>query len=137
MEFLLRLFVAAGLAADAIIHWEFAPDMASVEGGSIGGDDLFRAQAILAAAVGLLILVWARRWSYAVAFLVAASAVGALVLYYFVDVGAIGPIPEMYEPVWYKEKTISAVGEGIAAFAALIGFFVVKAAREDREQDAD
>lgn len=129
MEILLRLLVAAGLAADAIVHWEFAPDMAGVEGGSIGGDDLFRAQAIVAAVMGVLILAWARRWTYALAFLVAGSAFGALLLYYFVDVGALGPLPEMYEPVWYKEKTISAVGEGIATLAALIGIFVVGGGR--------
>jgi hypothetical protein len=124
MDILLRLLVAAGLAADAVVHWEFAPDMAGVQGGMIGGDTLFQAQAIIAAVAALLNLVWARRWTYAISFLVAASALGAVLLYYFVDVGAVGPIPEMYEPVWYKEKTISAAGEGIAALAALIGVFV-------------
>ena len=131
MEFLLRLFVAAGLAVDALVHWEFAPDMAHVEGGAIAGDDLFRAQAVLAAVVGVLVIFWARRWTYALAFLVAASAVVALLVYFFVDLGALGPFPKMYEPVWYREKTYSLVGEGVAALAAVIGFFVVKAARDD------
>jgi hypothetical protein len=108
---------------DAVVHWLYAPDMASVEGGSIGGDTLFYAQAVVAAAVGLLVLVWARRWTYAIAFLVAASALGAVILYYYVDLGALGPLPNMHEPVWYGEKTYSAVGEGIAALAAAIGFF--------------
>jgi hypothetical protein len=124
MRLLLRLLVAAGLAADAYIHWIFAPDMAGVEGGSIGGDTLFRAQAVIAGVIALLVLAWPRRWTYAIAFLVAASALGAVVLYYYVDIGALGPIPEMYEPVWYAEKTISAVGEGIAALAAAIGIIV-------------
>ncbi|MEW2353098.1 hypothetical protein [Spirillospora sp. NPDC029432] len=129
MGILLRVLVAAGLAADAIVHWRFAPDMAPGGGaapGTIAGDDLFRAQAIVAAAAGLLVLFWARRWTYAVAFLVAASAVGALLLYYFVDPGQIGPIPAMHDPAWYGEKTISLVGEGIAALAALAGFFTVR-----------
>jgi hypothetical protein len=97
--------------------------MAGVQGGSIGGDTLFYAQAVIAAAVGLLVLVWARRWTYAIAFLVAASALGAVILYYYVDVGALGPLPNMHEPVWYGEKTYSAIGEGIAALAAAIGLF--------------
>src|ERR671914_1938093 len=124
MRLLLRLLVAAGLAADAYIHWIFAPDMAGVEGGSIGGDTLFRAQAVIAGVVAVLVLAWPRRWTYAIAFLVAASALGAVVLYYYVDVGAFGPLPAMHEPVWYAEKTISAAGEGVAAIAALAGVFL-------------
>ncbi|WP_067466920.1 hypothetical protein [Actinomadura macra] len=122
MGLFLRLLVAAGLAADAIVHWRFAPDMAYVQGGSIDGDTLFRIQAAVAAVTAVVILTYARRWSYALAFVVAASAVGALLLYYYVDVGAIGPLPDMHEPVWYSDKTISLVGEGIATLAALAGF---------------
>src|SRR5512139_1334167 len=127
MGILLRLLVAAGLAADAIVHWRFAPDMTPSKNvsGVIPGDDLFRLEAIVAVVAGLLVLVWARRWTYAVAFLVAASAVGALLLYYFVDVGRLGPIPAMHDASWYADKTISLVGEGIAAIAALVGFFTV------------
>ncbi|MCQ0018258.1 hypothetical protein [Actinomadura madurae] len=112
MGLILRLIVAAGLAADAIVHWKFAPDMAFVQGGSIDGDLLFRIQAAVAGVVAVIILTYATRWSYALAFLVAASAVGALVLYYYVDMGALGPLPDMYEPVWYMEKTVSLAGEG-------------------------
>jgi hypothetical protein len=121
MGILLQVLVAAGLAADAIVHWTFAPDMAGVKEGQIDGDTLFRAQAIVAALSGVLVLVWPRRWTYAVAFLVAASAVGALLLYYYVDVGVLGPLPSMYDPAWYGEKTISLVGEGVATLAALAG----------------
>ncbi|HEU5155474.1 MAG TPA: hypothetical protein VFU43_00625 [Streptosporangiaceae bacterium] len=121
MRLLLRLLVAAGLAVDAYVHWDFAPEMAGVSGGGVGGDTLFRAQAVAAVAAAVLVLAWPRRWTNAIAFLVAASAFGAVLLYYFVDLGAIGPLPSMYEPVWYGEKTLSAVGEGVAALAALGG----------------
>ncbi|MEU8796236.1 hypothetical protein [Spirillospora sp. NPDC048819] len=134
MGLILRLLVAAGLAADAYVHWVFAPDMAFVEGGAIGGDLLFRVQAAVAGVVAVVILTYATRWAYALAFLVAASAVGALLFYYYVDVGALGPLPAMYEPVWYTEKTISVVGEGIAALAAAAGFLLVgRGKREDDE----
>ncbi|MGI5206368.1 hypothetical protein ACQEU6_32950 [Spirillospora sp. CA-108201] len=123
MGLILRLIVAAGLAADAVVHWTFAPDMAFVQGGSIDGDLLFRVQAAVAGVVAVIILTYATRWAYALAFLVAASAAGALVLYYYVDVGALGPLPDMHEPVWYLEKTISLAGEGGAALAALVGVF--------------
>ncbi|GLZ02852.1 hypothetical protein Acsp03_03190 [Actinomadura sp. NBRC 104412] len=136
MGVLLRILVAAGLAADAYVHWVFAPDMdpgPNAPSGVIPGDVLFQAQAIVAAVAGLLVLAWARRWTYAIAFLVAASAVGALLLYYYVDVGRLGPIPAMHDPSWYAEKTISGVGEGVAALAALIGFFTVNRNREDED----
>ena len=128
MGILLRVLVAAGLAADAIVHWQFAPDMAPGphSSGGIPGDDLFRAQAIAAAVAAVLVLFWARRWTYALAFLVAASAVGALLLYYSVDVGRLGPLPAMYDPSWYGKKTICLVGEGVATLAALAGFFTVR-----------
>ncbi|MQY05998.1 hypothetical protein [Actinomadura macrotermitis] len=135
MRIVLRVLVAAGLAVDAVVHWRFAPDMAGVQGGSIGGDVIFYAQAAVAGAVGLLVLFLARRWTYALAFLVAASAVGALLLYYFVRVGPLGPLPDMSEPVWYTEKTVSAAGEGVAALAALLGFWTAGRNRpEDRRR---
>ena len=133
MGIVLRLLVAAGLAADAVVHWRFAPDMApgpNTPADVIPGDDLFRAQAIAAAVAAVLVLAWARRWTYAIAFLVAASAAGAVLLYYFVDFGQLGPIPRMYDPQWYADKTISLAGELVAALAALIGFLTV---RRDRE----
>lgn len=133
MGIVLRLLVAAGLAADAVVHWRFAPDMApgpNTPDDVIPGDDLFRAQAIAAAVAAVLVLAWVRRWTYAIAFLVAASAAGAVLLYYFVDFGQLGPIPRMYDPQWYADKTISLAGELVAALAALIGFLTV---RRDRE----
>lgn len=133
MGLILRLIVAAGLAADAVVHWMFAPDMAFVEGGAIGGDLLFRIQAAVAAVVAVIVLTYGSRWAHALAFLVAASAAGAVVLYYYVDLGALGPLPDMHEPVWYLDKTISLVGEGGAALAALVGFFV--AGRGRRAED--
>ncbi|WP_433466313.1 hypothetical protein ACQPZP_03860 [Spirillospora sp. CA-142024] len=135
MGILLRLLVAAGLAADAVVHWRFAPGMAPgphTPSDVIPGDDLFRGQAVAAAVAGLLVLFWARKWTYAIAFIVAASAAGAVLLYYFVDFGQLGPIPRMYDPSWYSDKTISLAGEVVAAVAAFIGFFTV--GRGDRAE---
>ncbi|MFD0688131.1 hypothetical protein [Actinomadura fibrosa] len=128
MGILLRLLVAAGLAVDAWIHWRFAPDMApgkNAPSGTIAGDDLFRAQAIAAVVAAVLVLAWASKWTYAIAFVVAASAAGAVLAYYWWDFGRIGPIPRMYDPSWYSDKTISLAGEVVAALAALAGFFTV------------
>ncbi|RFU42067.1 hypothetical protein DZF91_08540 [Actinomadura logoneensis] len=118
--------MAAGLIADAVVHWRFAPEMRFVPGGSIHADTLFYAQAVVAAVVAPLVLAHARRWTYALALLVAASAIGALLLYSYVDAGAIGPLPNMHDPVWYAEKTQALVGEGVAGLAALAGLLTVR-----------
>ncbi|GAA4233770.1 hypothetical protein GCM10022254_37010 [Actinomadura meridiana] len=138
MGIVLRLLVAGGLAADAVVHWRFAPDMAPgphTPSGTIAGDDLFRGQAVAAAVAGLLVLFWARRWTYAIAFVVAASAAGAVLLYYSVDFGRLGPIPRMYDPSWYADKSISLAGELVAALASLVGFFTVHRSRNGGRED--
>jgi hypothetical protein len=43
-----------------------------------------------------------------------------VLLYRYVDVGSIGPIPNMYEPVWFGEKTHSAYAEGLVAVVWLV-----------------
>ena len=83
---------------------------------------LFWVQGAVAAVVAILVLVRPRRVPYLIAFLVAASALGAVLLYRYVDIGAIGPLPDMYEPVWYTEKVVTTVAEAVATLAAAIGF---------------
>lgn len=72
------------------------------------------------AALLVLVLPW-RRTAYVIAFVVAASALGAVVLYRYVDVGALGPLPNMYEPIWYGDKTNSAIAELVASVVAAAG----------------
>jgi len=62
---------------------------------------------------------FSRGYTAAFAFLVAAAGTAAVLVYRYVDVGAFGPFPNMYEPIWYTKKTVSAWAEGIAAVAAL------------------
>lgn len=45
-------------------------------------------------------------------------------LYRYVDVPAIGPIPAMYEPIWYFEKALSAAATGIGAAVAGAGLML-------------
>jgi hypothetical protein len=117
-----RVVVAAGLAVDVYVHWHLASGYDSVRGSAaphISQGQLFRVEAGLALIALVLVLLIPRRWPAAFAFLVAAGGVAAVVLYRYVDVGAIGPLPDMYEASWYGEKTLSAVAEAVAALAAL------------------
>ncbi|MEU6235980.1 hypothetical protein [Kitasatospora sp. NPDC047058] len=121
---LLRLLTAAGLAVDAYVHADLAGERDLV-GDDISQGTLFRIEAGAASFAALLVVLAATRVTWAVAFVVAASALGALLLYTYVDVGTLGPIPNMYEPVWYPEKTTAAVAEGVAVVTSLAGFLAV------------
>lgn len=122
MRIVIRLLVVAGLAVDAYVHAHRASDFRFNNDGWISGEWLFRLEALAAAAVALAVLIWANRLWYALAFVVATAGVAAVVLFSQVNIGAVGPLPTIYEPTWYAEKTVSLIGEAIAAVAALAGF---------------
>jgi hypothetical protein len=120
MGLILRLAVFAGLGVDAYVHFHLAGDTGHT--GTISESTLFWVQGAVAAVVAILVLVRPRPVPYLIAFLVAASALGAVLLYRYVDVGALGPLPDMYEPVWYTEKVVTTVAEAVATLAAALGF---------------
>ncbi|MGH3745754.1 MAG: hypothetical protein ACRDTP_12910 [Mycobacteriales bacterium] len=116
---LLVAVAAAGLAVDAWAHISLAADYDPVRSSALSQGDLFRAEGALAILAAVLLLLWPRRrWTAALACVTAAGGLAAVLVYQYVDVGAIGPFPNMYEPVWYARKTESAWGEGAAAVAA-------------------
>lgn len=118
----LTLVAAAGLAVDAYVHWHLAPGFDSLTGSGsphISQGQLFRVEGASALIALLLLLITRSRFAAAVAFLVTAGGLAAVLLYAYVDVGGLGPLPDMYDPTWYAEKTISAIAEALAALAAL------------------
>ena len=115
----LRIVVAAGLAVDAVVHLRLASEYQQAFPGGIGGGTLFRVEAVVAVVAAVAVLVRGNRGTYLFALLVAASAFVAVVLTRYVEVPALGPLPSMYEPLWFFEKSLSAIAEGIAALAAL------------------
>jgi uncharacterized membrane protein len=117
----LRVGTAAALVVDAVVHWRDAPfyDSSTV---TFSQGELFRIQAAVAIVVAVAVLVWPRRLVWLIAFLVAASAVGAVVLYTYVNVGSLAFLPDMYEPSWGPPgKALSAIVEGTGALLALGG----------------
>jgi len=121
-RWLLRLVVVAGLAVDAYVHWDLAPSLDTLVGSGnpeISMGQLFRVEAAIALLALVLFALRPVRWTTVIAFLVAAGGLAAVLLYAYVDVGAIGPLPNMDDPTWPTEKTLSAVAEGAAALAAL------------------
>src|SRR4051812_765913 len=106
MKLVLRLLVAAGLLVDAYVHLHLADQYDAVKTSSLSQGDLFRVEGIAALLAAVAVLVF-RRWvTDLVALVIAAGGVAAVVLTRYVDVGAFGPVPSMYEPTWYAEKTL-------------------------------
>jgi hypothetical protein len=107
------------LAIDAYVHFDLASAFAHVKTSTLSQAALFRAEGVVAILAAIGLLAHPRRWTAAFAFLVSASALVAVVLYRYVDVGAIGPIPNMYDPYWLPTgKWVSAIAEGVAAVAS-------------------
>lgn len=110
----LAVLAAAGLGYDAYVHLDLASGYDPV-GDTITQGALFRVEAGLAIAAAVAVLLSDHRLAWAFAGLVGLGGVGAVLLYRYVDVGAIGPVPNMYEPVWFTLKTRSAYAEAAVA----------------------
>ncbi len=109
---------AVGLAVDAFVHFRVAGGYDTVGSGITEGA-LFRLEGVLAIVAALLLIVRPNRITAAIAALVAGGGTFALLLYYFVNVGAIGPLPNMYEHVLYAEKSITLVAQAVATASAI------------------
>lgn len=131
----LRLVVAAALMVDAVVHLRLASGYQQSAPTGIGAGSLFRIEAAAAMIVAAWVILCGSRRAFMGALGVGLSAVVAVVLYRYVDIPAVGPLPAMYEPVWFFEKTVSAVAEALAAAAALVAL-VVSARRASRDRAA-
>jgi hypothetical protein len=128
----LRVGTAAALAIDAAVHLQNAAGYDAVKA-TISQGALFRVEAGVAIATALLVLVWPRRISWILAVLVAASALGAVLLYRDVDVGQLGPLPDMYENTWQVPgKLLSAWAEAAAVVLAALGLLTHRGAAPTR-----
>src|SRR4051794_24855545 len=106
----LAVVAAPGLGYDAYVHLHLAGDYDAI-GTTVTQGLLFRLEALVALAAGIAVLVSDRRLVWAAAGITGLAGVAAVLLYRYVDVGAIGPIPNMYEPAWYPEKLRSLYAE--------------------------
>jgi hypothetical protein len=127
MDLLLRKSLVGvtvvGLAIDAYVHLKLASDYDPVKA-TVSQGQLFRLEAGLAIVAAILLLVRPGRLTAAIAAIVAGGGVFALLLYYFVNVGQIGPLPNMYEPTWYGDKVFTLVAQSVATITALALVFL-------------
>jgi hypothetical protein len=114
----LAVVAALGLLYDAKVHLHLAGGYDAI-GSALTQGLLFRAEAVVAILAAVAVLVSDRRLIWATAGLTGLAAVAAVVLYRYVDLGAIGPVPNMYEPAWYADKLHSAYAEAAVAISWL------------------
>lgn len=117
---LVRVVVAAALVVTGAIHLDLAGSYDRV-GDVLTVGALFRGQGVLALLVaGWLLLRRRDRLPVVAALLLALASTTAVVLSVYVRVPALGPLPELYEPVWYAPKAVSAAASAVAGLLAAV-----------------
>ena len=126
LRIILVTIAAAGLVVNAVIHLSLAGPYDAITGTVIGQGDLFRIQAMANIALAALLLVGLkyRGWAVIVALAAAAVAAGGLSLVVItalvpLDLTPLG-LPYLFEPIWFADKVVSAVAQGIALVAACV-----------------
>lgn len=119
-EIVLRLLAAAALAYSAYVHWDLRDTYRAVRTSALSQGDLFTAQAVVAVVAAATLLVFGGRLGWLAALAVGAASLAAVLVTRYVDVGQLGPVPDMYEPVWFAEKSRSAVAEGVTTVVGLV-----------------
>ncbi|MFI5756267.1 hypothetical protein [Streptomyces sp. NPDC051569] len=113
-----RVLAAAGLAVDSYLHAHLA-DRYDAISADISQGTLFRIEAAFAGLAALLVLVWRRLPVDLFAWSVATGGLALLLIYRYADVGAWGPFPNMYEPLWYGQKVLTVVAQAVAILATV------------------
>jgi glucan phosphoethanolaminetransferase (alkaline phosphatase superfamily) len=104
------------------VHLHDASRYDSFKSSVMSEGTLFRTQGVVAIVVAVALLIWPRVITWVLALLVSGSAAVAVVLYTYVDVGPLGPLPNLYENTWSPPgKVLSAVAETLAALVAIAG----------------
>ena len=126
LRWALVVVAVAGLVIDAWTHYDLASLYRFNRTSTVNEAVLFRIEATAAVVAAVWLLIQPKLLS--ILFTVALTAGGAfaLLLYRYVDVGKLGPLPNMYEPIWTGEKQLSLAGEliALAASLALLGLSI-------------
>nr|WP_221382794.1 hypothetical protein [Actinoplanes polyasparticus] len=129
----LTVVTAALLGVDAYVHLHDAAQYDQFRSSVMSEGTLFRIQGVVAIVVALALLIWPRVLTWIVSLLVAGSAAVAVTLYTYVNVGQLGPLPNLYENTWSAPgKAFSAVAETLAALVAIAGLTLAVRARSGR-----
>jgi hypothetical protein len=120
LRWALIVAAAAGLVIDAWAHLAVAHVYEPIRTSTVNEAVLFRIEAALALVSAAWLVLHRHVLSIVFAALVSGGGAFVLLLYNYVDVGKIGPVPDMYDPFWRTEKKWSLAGELIALAGALV-----------------
>lgn len=125
----LAVAAAGGLGVDAYVHVTTASSYASNGGAILNEGNLFSAEAVAAAFAAIFLLVSPRTVGWLLSLAVAVTALAAVAISTYVDVGAIGPIPDLYEPTWrVAGKVPATLAEAFATAVSLPGVLLARRA---------
>jgi hypothetical protein len=124
IAWVLNGLIVIALAIDTYIHLDLAGRYDAIASTTLSQGDLFRAEAVAAVLAGIGVLL-RPGWRPVVGFALLVLTAGAAAIYAnrYWDIPGFGPIPRMYEPVWFAEKTVAATAEAtgvLLAVAALV-----------------
>ena len=128
----LGVLTAAGLVIDAYVHLTIAGDYAFVTTDVVSQATLFRVEGGVAIAAAVGVLIRPSRLTALIALVVGAAGVAAVLAYTQFDPDRIGPLPDMYEPVWFTKKTVSLIAEAGATVTAAALLALLSLRRHDR-----
>ncbi|WP_153505015.1 hypothetical protein [Cumulibacter manganitolerans] len=129
----LAALTAAALVVDGVVHLAVAGRYEVPGGGLLTESNLFRAQAAVALLAAVWVIARPRPLAFAVAAVVAGIAAIAVIAYTYVDIGPIGPLPDLYEPTWAASgKVLSMVAEVCAVPLAIAGAVATRRRRGRR-----
>jgi len=117
---LLRLAAIVGLALSSYVHAHLAARYGPIRTSVVSQKQLFYAEALSAGVLALALALTSPRLLWFAGLLVAAGSLGAVLLYRYFQIPQLGPLPSMYEPIWFTEKSLSAAAEAVAALACLL-----------------
>jgi hypothetical protein len=112
----LRVVAVLGLAVDVYVHLRLAPVYDQL-GTQVTQGMLFRLEAALAAAAAAALALSDSRIAWRSAAAVALGGLLAVLVTRYVDVPAVGPLPDMYDPQWFPQKvvvTVAMLATGLA-----------------------
>lgn len=123
----LRVVGAAALACSGYLHLRIGLGRPPLfADGQVTLSGLFLAQAAASALVVVWVLVRPSLISWSAFGTVAAASLAAVVLSTYVRVPAVGPFPELYEPVWYLDKSLSAGAAAVATAVAVAALLALR-----------
>ncbi|WP_298459865.1 hypothetical protein [uncultured Cellulomonas sp.] len=124
---LLRVLGAITLGFSGYLHLRIALDRPPLFGdGEVTLSGLFVAQAVAAAVVVVWVLVRGDVLAWLAFAAVAAGSLVALLLSVVVRIPSIGPLPVIYEPLWYTDKYLAAISAGLAVVVALVALALLR-----------